>query len=236
PRQSRGSNTSPLTRRKSNDRGQPRGPDAAQTPPSSPPMRSRNDKNVFSRLTSNQGAGSALDKSDESDCSFSDISRGVISPVGGAKGVRTAPLQCVAIAEGHMKPVLCVDATEELLFTGSKDRTCKLWNLVTGQEIGSLRSHPHNVVSVKHCPRSGLILTASASCVRVWDMRDPTRCVRTLLSSGQVVSGDPCSGLSLRSTGNALGELQINQIAINPEGTVMYTAAGNAVRAWELSR
>ncbi|XP_053562891.1 kinesin-like protein KIF21B isoform X2 [Bombina bombina] len=236
PRQSRGPNTSPLTRRKSYDRGQPRVSESSLTPPSSPPMRPRNDKNVFSRLTSNQSTGSALDRSDESDCLFSDATRGVISPLGSAKGTRTAPLQCVAIAEGHTKPVLCVDATEELLFTGSKDRTCKLWNLVTGQEIGSLRGHPHNVVSLKHCSQSGLVLSASASFVRVWDIRDPARCVRTLLSSGQVVSGDACSGMGLRGTSTTQGELQINQIALNPEGTILYTAAGNAVRAWELSR
>ncbi|KAM4797477.1 kinesin-like protein KIF21B isoform 2-T2 [Rhinophrynus dorsalis] len=223
PRQSRGPNTSPITRRKSYDRGQPRTSDSNLTPPSSPPMRPRNDKNVFSRLTSNQCAGTALDK-------------GMISPVGGLKGMRTAPLQCVAVAEGHTKPVLCVDATDELLFTGSKDRTCKLWNLVTGQEIGSLRGHPHNVVSLKHCPHSGLVLTASASCVRVWDIRDTARCVRTLLSSGQVVSGDACSGTGLRSASSTQGELQINQISLNPDGTILYTAAGNAVRAWELSR
>ncbi|XP_053313782.1 kinesin-like protein KIF21B isoform X2 [Spea bombifrons] len=236
PRQSRGSNTSPLTRRKSYDRGQPRTMDSNLTPPSSPPMRPRNDKNVFSRLTSNQSTGTALDKCEESDSSFSEAFRGVISPVGGVKGARMAPLQCVAIAEGHTKPVLCVDATEELLFTGSKDRTCKLWNLVSGQEIGSLRGHPHNVVSLKHCPNSGLVLTASASCVRVWDIRDPSRCVRTLLSSGQVVSGDPSSGLGLRSASSSQGEMQVNQIALNPDGTILYTAAGNAVRAWELSR
>lgn len=46
--------------------------------------------------------------------------RGIITPVGGAKGGRTAPLQCVSMAEGHTKPVLCLDATDELLFTGSK--------------------------------------------------------------------------------------------------------------------
>lgn len=48
------------------------------------------------------------------------ILRGVINPIGGVKGGRTAPLQCVSVAEGHSKPVLCVDATDELLFTGSK--------------------------------------------------------------------------------------------------------------------
>lgn len=48
------------------------------------------------------------------------LCRGVITPTGGLKGGRTAPLQCVAMAEGHTKPVLCLDATDELLFTGSK--------------------------------------------------------------------------------------------------------------------
>ncbi|KAA0707897.1 Kinesin-like protein KIF21B [Triplophysa tibetana] len=105
PRQSRGSDTSPLTRRQSSDRGQPyrylhhlkpatyttectlshlknccvfyylRSPDVGYTPPSSPPLRTRNDRNVFSRLTSNQSQGSALDKSDDSDSSLSEMLR-----------------------------------------------------------------------------------------------------------------------------------------------------------------
>lgn len=122
PRQSRGAtDTSPLTRRKSYDRGQPiRSTDIGFTPPSSPPTRPRNDRNVFSRLTSNQSQGSALDKSDDSDSSLSEVLRGIITPIGGAKGARTAPLQCVSMAEGHTKPILCLDATDELLFTGSK--------------------------------------------------------------------------------------------------------------------
>lgn len=37
-------------------------PTDGYTPPSSPPLRTRNDRNVFSRLTSNQTQGSALDK------------------------------------------------------------------------------------------------------------------------------------------------------------------------------
>lgn len=53
--------------------------------------------------------------------------RGVINPIGGVKGGRTAPLQCVSVAEGHSKPVLCVDATDELLFTGSKGKNMSLY-------------------------------------------------------------------------------------------------------------
>ncbi|KFQ45438.1 Kinesin-like KIF21B, partial [Nestor notabilis] len=237
PRQSRGSDTSPLTRRKSYDRGQPassqvtcpsdpswlRPPDVGFTPPSSPPTRPRNDRNVFSRLTSNQSQGSALDK-------------GVINPVGGTKNARTAPLQCVSMAEGHTKPVLCLDATDELLFTGSKDRSCKMWNLVTGQEIASLKGHPNNVVSIKYCSHTGLVFTVSTSYIKVWDIRDSARCIRTLTSSGQVISGDACAGTSTRTVTSVQGEHQINQIALNPTGTMLYAATGNSVRIWELSR
>lgn len=114
--------------------------------------------------------------------------RGVINPVAAPKNSRGARIQCVHVAEGHTKPVLCVDATDDLLFTGSKgktcsnrtalkeclislscflffiffdetyifvsDRTCKVWNLVTGQEIMSLADHPSSVVSVRCDPVS----------------------------------------------------------------------------------
>lgn len=53
---------------------------------------------------------------------FLSHARGIINPVGGTKNARTAPLQCVSVAEGHTKPVLCLDATDELLFTGSKGK------------------------------------------------------------------------------------------------------------------
>uniref|UniRef100_A0A8C4H0T8 Kinesin family member 21B n=1 Tax=Dicentrarchus labrax TaxID=13489 RepID=A0A8C4H0T8_DICLA len=234
PRQSRGYDTSPITRRKSYDRAYR--PTDGYTPPSSPPLRTRNDRNVFSRLTSNQSQGSALDKSDDSDSSLSEVLRGVINPIGGVKGGRTAPLQCVSVAEGHSKPVLCVDATDELLFTGSKDRTCKMWNLVTGQEIVTLKGHPNNVVSVKYCPSSCLVFSVSTSYIKVWDIRDSAKCIRTLTSSGQVVSGDACAGTTTRTITFAQGECQINQIALNPSGTVLYAAAGNTVRMWDLNR
>ncbi|XP_049327736.1 kinesin-like protein KIF21B isoform X2 [Astyanax mexicanus] len=237
PRQSRVSDPSfPLTRRQSYDRSQYRPPEVVYTPPSSPPLRTRNDRNVFSRLTSNQSQGSALDKSDDSDSSLSEVLRGVISPISGLKGGRTAPLQCVAMAEGHSKPVLCLDATDELLFTGSKDRTCKMWNLVTGQEIVTLRGHPNNVVSVKYCVNSGLVFTVSTSYIKVWDIRDSAKCVRTFTSSGQVVSGDACAGTTTRTITTTQGEYQINQIALNPSGSVLYAAAGNTVRTWDLNR
>nr|XP_046234853.1 kinesin-like protein KIF21A isoform X2 [Scatophagus argus] len=158
--------------------------------------------------------------------------RGVINPVTAPKLSRGAKLQCVYVAEGHTKPVLCVDATNDLLFTGSKDRTCKVWNLVTGQEIMSLADHPSSVVSVRYS--SSLVFTVSTAYIKVWDIRDSAKCIRTLTSSGQVGSGDVCS--SVRSLSIPPGESQINQIALNPSGSFLYAAAGNAVRMWDLRK
>ncbi|XP_070803891.1 kinesin-like protein KIF21A isoform X5 [Pituophis catenifer annectens] len=174
-------------------------------------------------------------QSEESDSSLSEVHRGIINPFS-SKCVRPSPLQCIYIAEGHMKAVLCVDSTDDLLFTGSKDRTCKVWNLVTGQEIMSLSGHPNNVVSVKYCNYTSLVFTVSTSYIKVWDIRDSAKCIRTLTSSGQAMPGDACSGNTNRTVTIPAGENQINQIALNPTGTFLYAAAGNVVRMWDLKR
>ncbi|XP_028440123.1 kinesin-like protein KIF21A isoform X6 [Perca flavescens] len=161
-------------------------------------------------------------------------SMGVINPVPPTKSSRSATLQCVHVAEGHSKAVLCVDCTDDLLFTGSKDRTCKVWNLVTGQEIMSLAGHPNNVVSVRYS--SSLVFTVSTSYIKVWDIRDSAKCIRILTSSGQVTVGDVCASNTSRTVTIPAGENQINQIALNPNGTVLYAAAGNSVRVWDLRR
>ncbi|XP_017171947.1 kinesin-like protein KIF21A isoform X20 [Mus musculus] len=175
-------------------------------------------------------------QSDESDSSLSEVHRGIINPFPACKGVRASPLQCVHIAEGHTKAVLCVDSTDDLLFTGSKDRTCKVWNLVTGQEIMSLGVHPNNVVSVKYCNYTSLVFTVSTSYIKVWDIRESAKCIRTLTSSGQVTLGEACSASTSRTVAIPSGESQINQIALNPTGTFLYAASGNAVRMWDLKR
>uniref|UniRef100_M3ZKL2 Kinesin family member 21A n=1 Tax=Xiphophorus maculatus TaxID=8083 RepID=M3ZKL2_XIPMA len=161
-------------------------------------------------------------------------SMGVINPVPSTKSSRSATLQCVHVAEGHSKAVLCVDCTDDLLFTGSKDRTCKVWNLVTGQEIMSLGGHPNNVVSVRYS--SSLVFTVSTSYIKVWDIRDSAKCIKTLTSSGQVNIGDICASTTSRTVTIPSGENQINQIALNPNGMVLYAAAGNSVRVWDLRR
>lgn len=66
-----------------------------------------------------------------------------------------------------------------------------MWNLVTGQEIASLKGHPNNVVSIKYCSHTGLVFTVSTSYIKVWDIRDSARCIRTLT---YVAGGGSCGG------------------------------------------
>ncbi|KAM4039037.1 kinesin-like protein KIF21A isoform 6-T6 [Anomaloglossus baeobatrachus] len=176
------------------------------------------------------------DRSGEKPVKSKEQKLGVINPFPSCKSSKSSLIQCIHIAEGHNKAVLCVDATDDLLFTGSKDRTCKVWNLVTGQEIMSLGGHPNNVVSVKYCNYTSLVFTVSTSYIKVWDIRDSAKCIRTLTSSGQVMAWDSCAGSQNRTVTIPPGENQINQIALNPTGTFLYAAAGNAVRMWDLKR
>lgn len=74
----------------------------------------------------------------------------------------------------YLHSLLVVEMTVCLL----ADRTCKVWNLVTGQEIMSLAGHPNNVVSVRYS--SSLVFTVSTSYIKVWDIRDSAKCIRML--------------------------------------------------------
>uniref|UniRef100_A0A8C4HHD7 Kinesin family member 21A n=1 Tax=Dicentrarchus labrax TaxID=13489 RepID=A0A8C4HHD7_DICLA len=188
--------------------------------PLSPTARPSNHIDVFSRMTGYLGRTANILQDD--------------LPESQIRSSRSSTLQCVHVAEGHSKAVLCVDSTDDLLFTGSKDRTCKVWNLVTGQEIMSLAGHPNNVVSVRYS--SSLVFTVSTSYIKVWDIRDSAKCIRILTSSGQVNVGDVCASNTSRTVTIPAGENQINQIALNPNGTVLYAAAGNSVRVWDLRR
>ncbi|XP_070199772.1 kinesin-like protein KIF21A isoform X3 [Littorina saxatilis] len=200
------------------------------TPPSSPPPTRRSnrnsDENVFSRLAGNTQSASG------------GINRGNIVSANLSRSAanKTSLLTCSHTAEGHTKAVLSVDATEDLLFTGSKDRTAKVWDLATGKELQSLGGHPNTVLHVKYCPETRAVFTVSQSAVRVWDIRvNPGLCQRTLSSSGLTTQG-PASFAANRQVELAHREHNINDLAISRGGTVLYCAAGSVVQIWDLRR
>jgi kinesin family protein 4/21/27 len=102
------------------------------------------------------------------------------------------------VAAGHSKAVLTLDSSDSKLFTGSKDRTAKVWDLTTGQELAALAGHNNSVTKVRCEKNSQLCMTVSASSVKVWDLRESAaRCVKSLCSSGVAVDGNTTAQLHM---------------------------------------
>ncbi|CAH8855280.1 unnamed protein product [Trichobilharzia szidati] len=92
-----------------------------------------------------------------------------------------APIECTHVAKGHSNAVLDVDVLNSIMITGSKDRTAKIWDLNTMEEVDTFHDHPNNVTKVRMCQRSNLIFTVCSYFIKVWDRRDSRKCIRTLL-------------------------------------------------------
>ncbi|KAK6191402.1 hypothetical protein SNE40_003100 [Patella caerulea] len=200
------------------------------TPPSSPTATRRSfrnsDDNVFSRLTSNTVLPSPNPNRGSIQASYNN------RPVGG----RSSPLTCTHTAGGHTKAVLSVDATDDLLFTGSKDRTAKTWDLQTGKELFSYSGHPNNVLKVKYSEKNKMTFTVSQSYIKVWDVRENSnKCIKTLSSSGLSANGT-VNYTANRQIDLAPGEHHINDVALSDDGITLYCATGNIVRVWDLRR
>ncbi|CAI4228180.1 unnamed protein product [Auanema sp. JU1783] len=160
--------------------------------------------------------------------------QGRIVSVRNDSSTRTRVVTRTHTLEGHSKAILACATTEDHLLTGSKDRTAKLWDLSTGQEIRTLGVHPNSVHSVKFVPNSNLALSISMYQVRVWDIRTDS-CIRVLHSSGQIIEGDGGPVGSRQNTVPFL-ETVINSAEVDPYGRLLFTSFAGDVRIWNLEK
>ncbi|XP_032663629.1 kinesin-like protein KIF21A isoform X2 [Odontomachus brunneus] len=198
------------------------------SPPGSPTTYRRfnsREENVFSRLTASR----------QPIASEPQPMKGIISQYQG-KAQPRAILQCSHIAEGHSKAVLTVCVTTDLLFSGSKDRTVKVWDLETGIESLTLSGHPNNVVAVRYSAVNQLLFSVSAAYVKVWDLRAGNNCIKTLLSSGQTQSGPIALSTPSRTLQLPVGETTINDLVLSLDEQELYTASSDKVRIWDLRK
>ncbi|XP_012258571.2 kinesin-like protein KIF21A isoform X3 [Athalia rosae] len=198
------------------------------SPPGSPTAYRRfnsREENVFSRLTASR----------QPLPSDPQPTKGVITQYQG-KAQPRAVLQCSHVAEGHSKAVLTICATNDRLFSGSKDRTVKVWDLGTGLESMTLSGHPNNVVAVKFSVEYRLLFSVSAAYVKVWDLRTGNSCIKTLFSSGQAQSGPLALSTPSRTLQLPVGETTINDVALSLDEKELYTATSDKVRIWDLRK
>lgn len=90
-----------------------------------------------------------------------------------------------SILEGHSDSITCLQVAEDLphptfpiLMTGSWDRSVRIWNLETGQEVGVLRGHTRGVRALQFDALK-LVTGSMDSTLKIWNWRTG-ECMRTL--------------------------------------------------------
>lgn len=94
-------------------------------------------------------------------------------------------LQLEKIFAGHTDKVWCVDVLENRVFSGSSDKTIRIWDLETTESACEpLRSHRTSISAIKvvNTLSAPLLFTGSAgNTIRVWDLANGApRCVEKL--------------------------------------------------------
>ncbi|CAL1278544.1 unnamed protein product [Larinioides sclopetarius] len=124
------------------------------------------------------------------------------------------------VVEGHDEAVLCVECTDDVLFSSSSDRSVKIWDLTAKAEIQKL-PHSDAVTKVCYCEYTRRAFTSTSFEVLLWDVRqNPASCSQIFRASS----------LDHRLT----HEYLVNDIALNQYGTLLYVASSRSVRIWDL--
>ena len=79
---------------------------------------------------------------------------------------------------GHGGPIWCLDRFEDLLFTGSYDKTIKIWQTKSGQCLSTMRAHTSWVSSVQYDPKFEILVSSSwDSTIKLWNIKTMQNCL-----------------------------------------------------------
>lgn len=129
--------------------------------------------------------------------------------------------QCVDILKGHRQSIrsLAISPDGEILASGSDDKTIKLWELATGEELCTLRGHSKSVGSIAISADGETLASGSDDkTIKLWQLT-------TGLQIGTVTLGGWFSG----DAGC------VYAIAISPDGQLLASlSSSGAVQLWNL--
>jgi WD40 repeat protein len=94
-------------------------------------------------------------------------------------------LQNTKVFTGHTDKVWCLDVHENRVFSGSSDKTVRIWDLESTEAVAEpLRSHRTSISAIKVVttgPVPLLFMGSAGNTVRVWDIAESTpRCIEKL--------------------------------------------------------
>ncbi len=116
---------------------------------------------------------------------------------------------------GHLSSVYSVTFSPDgkMLASGSKDKTIKLWNPKTGQEIRTLRGHASQILSVAFSPDGKTLASGSEdNTIKLWNLQTGQE-IRTLRGHSSSVSS----------------------VSFSPDGKVLASGSfDNTIKLWNL--
>jgi WD40 repeat protein len=104
---------------------------------------------------------------------------------------------------GHCGPIWCIDSHDDYLFTGSYDKTIKIWHLKTGNCLSTLRAHDSWVSGLHYDIDFNTLVSCSwDSTIKLWNVENMQNMltlntqngnyiytIRSNLASGEVIAG-----------------------------------------------
>lgn len=158
----------------------------------------------------------------------------------------------VRVLQGHTDGVMCVQFCDasNILMTGSYDKTVRIWNLETGEQIRQLTGHTRCVRALQF-DSAKLVTGAMDHTLKIWDWHTG-RCIRTLeghtggvlslhFNSKLMASGS--TDYTIRVWNFQAGECctltghteWVNCVRLCPQDNLLLSAGDDAtVRLWDL--
>ena len=94
-------------------------------------------------------------------------------------------LTCTHSIQGHTSAVLTLDVNGSTLYTGSQDRTIRVWDLEREEEVMCLAGQPSSVTKVVYCSKTKVLFTGSQSQIKVRCCEDGMDGIDVLRSHSQ---------------------------------------------------